>query len=42
MKETIKEILWEDLKNSAKFFIKNFREIMKRTWDDFLNEIRTD
>ncbi len=40
MNKIIKEIFWEDLKGEIKFFIKNFKEIIKRVWSDFLNELK--
>jgi len=40
MYEVIKEIFWEDLKNDIKFFMKNFKIIIKRILSDFLNEFR--
>jgi len=42
MRETLKQIFWDDLKENAKFFIKNFREIFKRTWKDILNDFKYD
>ena len=42
MRETLKQIFWEDLKESIEFFIKNFREIIKRTWKDILNDFKYD
>jgi hypothetical protein len=40
MSSLIKEIFWDDVKESAKFFIKNFRKIVKRTWNDFLKDFK--
>lgn len=40
MSGTIKEIFWEELKEDAKFFIKNFRQIMKRTWSDLKDDFK--
>ncbi len=40
MSEIIKEIFWEDLKDDVKFFMKNFKKIIKRTWYDFLKEFK--
>ena len=40
MKGAIKEILWEDLKDDFKFFIKNFREIIKKTWYDLIDDFK--
>jgi hypothetical protein len=42
MTGTIKEIFLEDLKEDIEFFVKNFKEIMKRTWSDFLNDFKYD
>jgi len=40
MSEIIKEIFWRDLKDDIKFFLKNFKRIIKRTWSDLLKEFK--
>ncbi len=40
MNEIIKEIFWEDLKNDVKFFMGNFKIIIKRVLSDFLKEFK--
>jgi len=42
MSQTIKEAFWDDLKDDIKFFMKNFKEIVKRTWLDFLTDMKSD
>jgi hypothetical protein len=42
MSQTIKEAFWDDLKDDIKFFMRNFREIVKRTWLDFLTDMKSD
>jgi hypothetical protein len=36
----IKEIFWEDLKEDVKFFIRNFKEIVKRIYSDLVDEFK--
>lgn len=38
MSETINSIFLEGLKEDLMFFIKNFKEIIKRTWNDLLDD----
>jgi len=42
MSSTIRDIFLEELKEDFKFFVKNFKEILKRTWSDFLNDFKYD
>ena len=42
MNKIIKEIFWEDLKDNTKFVMQNLKEILKRTWSDFLNDFKND
>ena len=42
MSSTIRDIFLEELKEDFKFFVKNFKEIIKRTWSDFLNDFKYD
>jgi len=42
MKEFLKEIFWDDVKEDVKFFMKNFKEIVRKTWYDFLDEFKND
>jgi hypothetical protein len=41
MSRTTNELFWEGLKEDIGFFVKNFKEIMKRTWSDFLNDFKS-
>jgi len=36
----IKEMFWEDFKKEIKFFIKNFKKIIKKVWSDSVKEIK--
>lgn len=40
MSRATSEIFLEDLKEDAEFFIKNFKEILKRTWSDIRDDFR--
>ena len=40
MSESIRNAFWSELKEDAKFFIKNFKEIVKRTWSDLLDDFK--
>jgi len=42
MSQTIREVFWDDLKDDVKFFMRNFKEIVKRTWLDFLSDFKSD
>jgi len=42
MSSTIRDIFLEELKEDFKFFVKNFKEILKRTWSDSLNDFKYD
>ena len=41
MPETINNLFWEELKEDARFFIRNFKEIVKRTWSDMIDEFKS-
>jgi len=40
MSRKISEIFLEELKEDAEFFFKNFKEIVKRTWSDILDDFK--
>jgi hypothetical protein len=40
MNKVVKEMFWDDLKENFKFVKKNFRLILKRTWLDFVREMK--
>jgi len=40
MKSWIKEIFWEDFKEEVIFIIKNFKKIIKRTWEESISDLK--
>ena len=40
MGKTVNELFLEGLKEDIEFFVKNFKEIMKRTWNDLRNDFQ--
>jgi len=41
MSKTVKQIFLEQMKEDAEFFVKNYKEIIRRTLDDFVNEFKS-